>query len=122
MLAEGLVPLQTVGQTLELLLRVGRVDIHQMKVRQLDTDDAPFVVMLGNAEAEHVRLKRRPGEHRGAGVALLHRGIPEHLVAFEPFQSRLMPLSLHFLQADDVGVALLGGSRADPCPCLRGRR
>ena len=79
--AEGVVPCHAVWEALELVLRVGRVDIDEEEVGILESDDASFFVVFINADAETGIEWLFLGEYASTGIAGFLSGIPIGLVA-----------------------------------------
>ena len=96
-------PAHAVVQPLEFPLGIGRVAIHQIKIREFQGDHAALVVVLLDANAHGYRKRLCTREHRRAGIALFLRAVEDHFIAFQR-NVRLMRLHLGFLQADHIRV------------------
>ena len=105
---EGGVPLDAVGETAEVILRVRGVDVDDKKVRVLGREDAAFLIVLGPAYPEAGGEHRHLAEGGDAGVTLLDRRIPLHVPA-RLFKSDfdLVGTGLHFLEEDHVRLVQL---------------
>ena len=86
-------------------MRVGGIDVDEEELGHFEGDDAPFVVMLIDADAVADAEGLMAGEDGCSGVAFLVGGVPIALIAFE-LKVHLALLHLCFLQAEKVGVEL----------------
>ena len=101
-------PMHAVVEAAEAVLGVGRIDVDEVEVGHLERDDAPFVVVLIDADAVGNRQRLMAGEDGCSGVAFLVGGVPVALVAIE-LEVELSGLHLRFLQAEEVGIQLAEG-------------
>lgn len=101
--AELVFPLHAVVQPPQFVLRVGRVDIHQVERGHLQRDDTPLAVVLLAAYAVADTDGLVTGVDGRARVALLLGVVPVRRVAFEG-QIDLPGLHLGLLQAEEVGI------------------
>ena len=73
--AERVLPLHAVGKPLQLVLRIGRVDAHQIKIRKLRRQHAPLVIVRVRADAARHAERLHARENRRARIARLLRRI-----------------------------------------------
>lgn len=100
--AVGRIPLEPVGQAGQFSLGIRGIDVDKVKGRELQGDDAPLLIVLRNAQPQRVQLIRHSRKDAGARVALLHRAIPNRLIARQPGKVHLLLLRLGFLETEDV--------------------
>jgi len=102
-LAERIVPLHPVFQPAQTVLRIRRIDAHEIELRVFGRDHPALKIVLRQAEVIlHVeRLGLR--KDGGAGVTLLLGAAPV-LVIPRQLECDLPGLELRLLQAEDVGV------------------
>ena len=104
--AEIILPCHPIVQSLQTILRIGRVAAHQEEIVHLKRYHAPFMVVfiLANAvgHAEWIVL----GKDGRAAIAFLVGIVPITLVAFEG-QIELSRLHLRLLKTEEVGIQLL---------------
>ena len=89
----------------ELVLRVGRIHVHEPELRELERHDAPLGVQVVASQAVQHLQRLLLGEHGGAGVALL-LGVAPILAVLRQIERGLALLQLRLLQRHDVGVEL----------------
>ena len=106
-LAEGILPRHAVIQTLQLILRVGRIHGNEVEFAVVGGDDTTLVVVLLNAETIGDALRLGLGKQRHAGVPLLLCRVPVFAVAALKRHISLSRLHLGLLQAQHI--RLLGG-------------
>jgi len=103
--AEVILPRHSVVQTLQAVLRVGRIAAHQEEVSHLQRDDTPLVVVRVYADAiAHVQ-RLMTGEDGRARIAFLLGRVPIRLIAFK-LNVELAGLHLRLLKAEEIGIQL----------------
>ena len=111
-ITERLVPLQTVVESAEFVLRVWSIDIDEHELGELGRDDAALGIVLVDTHVHENLLGFLPGEDDGSRIALLLGGIPIVLegAQFE-WKLHLLWPGLCFLQAENIGIF------GDECLC-----
>ena len=105
-LSPRILPRHTVRKTLQLILGVRHIDGQDVVVRKFRGDHTPLMIMLfdphaiGHGQRLLLRKKRR------AGIALLLRIVPVHVVA-RKVQLQLPLLQLRLLQTEDIRIQAL---------------
>ena len=106
-LAKCLIPIKAVIEAAELILRVGRVHIHEDEVRILKRQYAAFAIVAIDAEADFHIERFFAREHRDAGIAGFFRGIPKIMITRKlQRELHLLGPRLGFLQAKNVGISV----------------
>ena len=105
---ECVVPRHSVVQTAQTILRVGHIGRDQVEIFKFQRHNAPFMVVLVDAQAISDTEWVDACENRGSRVTFLFGIVPITLVAFE-LKIDLSFLQLSFLQAKTVCVELSEG-------------
>ena len=102
---EGPIPFHAVCETHEPLAGIGRVDIYEEKVLQIEGDDAAFAVVLCFSHAIGDRDRFPAAEDRSARVALSFGAVPVGMVTLK-VKGHLLRQGLGLLQAEDIRYLL----------------
>ena len=104
--AQIILPLHAVGQARQFILAVGRIDVDEEELLELQRDGAALVAVLLFADAVAHGERFHAGENGCAGIPLFLGAVPVLVVARRR-KFGLARLHLRFLKADDVRAEAL---------------